>query len=71
MSRVTPRAAILSERGTTVPATVTSDTTGKLRMWLDVPIRIISDLLLFKAVIDLYEPVSDSILKPDLVSWYK
>ena len=24
-----------------------------------------------KAVIDLYEPVSDSILKPDLVSWYK
>ena len=23
------------------------------------------------AVIDLYEPVSDSILKPDLVSWYK
>ena len=26
---------------------------------------------LSKAVIDLYEPVSDSILKPDLVSWYK
>jgi len=24
-----------------------------------------------KAVIDLYEPVSDSILKLDLVSWYK
>ena len=24
-----------------------------------------------KAVIDLYEPVSDSILKPNLVSWYK
>jgi len=24
-----------------------------------------------KAVIDLYEPVSDSILKPDLVSLYK
>ena len=24
-----------------------------------------------KALIDLYEPVSDSILKPDLVSWYK
>jgi len=25
----------------------------------------------YKAVIDLYEPISDSILKPDLVSWYK
>ena len=27
--------------------------------------------IVIKAVIDLYEPVSDSILKLDLVSWYK
>ena len=32
---------------------------------------VIKRIILTKAVIDLYEPVSDSILKPDLVSWYK
>ena len=47
--RVTPRVTILSERGTIDPAMATPGTGGKLRMRLDVPSRIDSDLLLFKA----------------------
>ena len=35
------------------------------------PEVVVTYLDMTKAVIDLYEPVSDSILKPDLVSWYK
>jgi len=49
LSRVTPGPVTLSQRGTTVPTNVTSDTAGKLPMRLDVPNRIISDLLLFNA----------------------
>lgn len=41
--------ARVADRGSTVPATVTSDTAGKLQLRLDVPSRISSDLLLFKA----------------------
>ena len=40
---------ILSERGMIDPAVATPGTGGKLRMQLDVPRMIDSDLLLFKA----------------------
>jgi len=45
LSRVTPTFAILAERDTTVPVTVTADTSGKLQMRLYVPNRVISDCL--------------------------
>jgi len=49
LSRVAPRVTMQSERGMIDPAMATSDTGGKLRMRLDVPSRIDSDLLRFKA----------------------